>query len=277
MTLPPSLAGRTAIITGGSGAIGAACAERLAADGAAVLLVARRMGELEATRARLATRYPAAMVAVAAGDACSEADMRRALETAHGLQGRLDMIVATVGGSLGLKPLVLHSLDSFRLVIERNLTSAFLALRFGIPMLERGGSVTCISSVCASLPSTHLTPYCAAKAAVEAMVKGAAKECARLGIRVNAVRPGMTVAAGVKSMFGEEVMAARAREVIPMGRPADPSEVAEAVRYLATAKWVTGQSFAVDGGTELALNRTNDDADTELFGKDWPAPWSSAP
>ncbi len=277
MNISPSLAGRTALVTGGSGAIGAACADRLLQDGAAVLLMARRPEELEAARARLAARHPGATVAVSAGDACSEADVCRALEAAHGLQGRLDMVVATVGGSLGLKPLVLHSLDSFRLVIERNLTSAFLALRFGIPMLEQGGSITCISSVCASLPSTHLTPYGAAKAAVEAMVKGAAKECARLGVRANAVRPGMTVAAGVKSMFGEEVMAARAREVIPMGRPADPSEVAEAVRYLATANWVTGQSFAVDGGTELALNRANDDADTELFGKDWPAPWSKAP
>lgn len=274
MTAQQSLAGRTAFITGGSGGIGSACAARLLQDGAAVLLMARRIAELEATRDRLAAAVPGARIDIAAGDAGNEADVIRALDSAHAIQGRLDIIVATVGGSMGLKPLLLHDVDSFRAVIDRNLTSAFIALRHGIPRMTGGGSVICISSVCASLPSTHLTPYCAGKSALEALVRGAAKECARLNVRVNAVRPGMTRAAGVQSMFGAEIMRERARELIPLGQPGEPAEVAEAVRYLAGSTWVTGQSFAVDGGSELALNRMADEADTALFGRDWPAPWA---
>jgi NAD(P)-dependent dehydrogenase (short-subunit alcohol dehydrogenase family) len=276
MTGQSSLAGRTAFITGGSGGIGSACADRLLRDGAAVLLMARRQAELEATRAALLDAHPGARVEISAGDAGAVGDVERALAAAHAIHGRLDIIVATVGGSLGLKPLLLHDVDSFRQVIDRNLTSAFIALRHGIPLMTGGGSVICISSVCASLPSTHLTPYCSAKSGLEALVRGAAKECARLGVRVNAVRPGMTRAAGVQSMFGTRIMQERAHELIPLGRPGEPSEVAEAVRYLADAVWVTGQSFAVDGGSELALNRAADEADTELFGKTWPAPWSPA-
>lgn len=269
-----SLAGRTAFITGGSGGIGMASADRLLRDSAAVLLMARREAELEAARSRLAAAHPGALIGIVAGDAEKEADVIRALTAAHALQDRLDMIVATVGGSMGVKPLLLHDVDSFRAVIDRNLTTAFIALRHGIPLMTGGGSVVCVSSVCASLPSTHLTPYCAGKSALEALVRGAAKECARLGVRVNAVRPGMTFAAGVQSMFGARIMQERAMELIPLGRPGDPAEIAEAVRYLAGSTWVTGQSFAVDGGSELALNRPSDDADTALFGKGWPAPWA---
>ncbi|PWR19907.1 SDR family NAD(P)-dependent oxidoreductase [Zavarzinia compransoris] len=272
-----SLAGRTALVTGGSGGIGLACAARLAADGAAVVLMARREAELAAARQRLLTDIPAATVEIAPGDALVPGEVERAMAAAAALGGGLDIVVATVGGSMGHRPLALHDEESFRAVLDRNLTSAFIAFRAAVPLMARGGSMVFISSVCASLPSTFLIPYCAAKAGLEAMVKGAAKECARLNIRVNAVRPGMTRAAGVATMFGERIMRERARELIPLGGPGDPRAVAEAVRYLAGSAWVTGQSFAVDGGSELALNRAVDDADAGLFGSGWPDPWSAPP
>lgn len=275
MSDPKPLAGLAAFVTGGSGGIGWASAARLARDGAAVLLMARRETELEKARAALIDACPGAEVRISTGDASNARDVQRALDRALAMRGRLDMIVATVGGSLGLKPLLMHDVESFTRVIDRNLTSAFLAMRYGVPLMTAGGSVVCISSVCATLPSTHLTPYCASKGALESLVRGAAKEFARLNVRVNAVRPGMTQAAGVTSMFGSDELRARAKQVIPLGRMGAPEEIAEAVRYLAgpESKWVTGQSFAVDGGSELALNRLADDRDTEIFGKDWPAPW----
>ncbi|MCF4164278.1 SDR family oxidoreductase [Zavarzinia compransoris] len=272
MRAETSLTGKVAVVTGGSGGIGLACAARLAQDGAAIVLMARREAELAAARDRLIEAFPETRVAISPGDAERPADVARAMETARRLGG-LDIVVATVGGSMGHRPIALHDADSFRAVIDRNLTSAFIAISQALPRMDRGGAIVCISSVCASLPSTFLTPYCAAKAGLEALVTGAAKECARLGVTVNAVRPGMTRAAGVQSMFGEKIMADRARELIPLGGPGDPSAVAEAVRYFAGAAWVTGQSFAVDGGSELALNPVVDNADAELFGKDWPAPW----
>lgn len=269
-----TLAGKTALITGGSGGIGLACAQRLAVDGAAVTLMARREAELAVAREKLLAAVPDATVGIVPGDAERGTDVARAMATAAAFGDGLDIVVATVGGSMGHRPLALHDEASFRAVIDRNLTTAFLAFREAVPLMPRGGSIVFISSVCASLPSTFLTPYCVGKAGLEALVTGAAKECARLKIRVNAVRPGMTRAAGVTSMFGQQIMRERARELIPLGGPGDPAEIAEAVRYLAGSAWVTGQSFAVDGGSELALNLAADNADTELFGRDWPAPWS---
>lgn len=271
-----SLVGRTALVTGGSGGIGAATAGRLLRDGAAVVLMARREAELAAARARLLKQCPGAVVGVSAGDALVPGDVARAVEAAHALQGRLDFVIATVGGSMGHRPLVMHDVDSFRAVIDRNLTTAFIALREGVPRMAEGGGVVFVSSVCGEVPSTFLGPYCAAKGGLESLVTVAAKECARLGIRVNAVRPGMTRAAGVTSMFGETIMRERAKELIPLGGPGDPAAVAEAIRFLAGADWLTGQSIAVDGGSELAFNRVCDNADAELFGKAWPAPWSDA-
>lgn len=273
MRVETSLAGKVALVTGGSGGIGFACAARLAQDGAAIVLMARRAAELAIARDRLREAFPGITVSIAPGDAEAPGDVARAMEAALAI-GSLDIVVATVGGSMGHRPIALHDVASFKAVIDRNLTSAFVAINEALRRMSAGGAIVCISSVCATLPSTFLTPYCAAKAGLEALVTGAAKECARLGVTVNAVRPGMTRAAGVKSMFGEQIMAERAKELIPLGGPGDPRAVAEAVRYFAGASWVTGQSFAVDGGSELALNPTVDNADAELFGKDWPAPWS---
>jgi len=144
-----ALAGRTAFITGGSGSIGGACAERLLRDGAAVLLMARNPEALERKRAALREAYPAAQVGVFAGDACSEADVRAALAAAHALRGQLDIVVPTVGGGGGFRPLMGHDAASFQQVVERNLTSTFLAVRYAASLMEHGGSMVCLSATSA--------------------------------------------------------------------------------------------------------------------------------
>lgn len=251
------LAGKTAIISGGSGGIAGGCARALAKDGATVVLWARGKEALEKRRAELLKLYPKARVELFLGDAFKAEDVRAAMKYAHGLNNRLDIIVALAGGGAPPRPLITIDEAVFRDVIERNTVSAFMAIRYGAPYMKRGGSIVCISSTAAKINFPWLGPYCAAKAAIESLVKSAAEELGAAGIKVNAVRPGLTRANNTsKSLFDPETLKLFQAEVpnvrpgIPVG---EPDDIGGAVRFLAgpESPWVTGQSIAVDGGNEL--------------------------
>ena len=152
MIMPGMLAGKTAIVTGGSGAIGAASARHLLQDGAAVLLMGRRLDALDATRRSLLRCVPGGTVACFAGDACVEEDVRAAFDRAYALRNRLDIVVATVGGGHGFKPLLMLDAETFRAQFVRNVVSAFLAVRYGAPLMEAGGAIVCISTNAGKLP-----------------------------------------------------------------------------------------------------------------------------
>ncbi|UEP50255.1 SDR family oxidoreductase [Burkholderia ambifaria] len=269
MRSPLPLAGRTALVTGGAGGIGAACAQALAADGAAVVLMGRRRDALERTQQRLTDALPGSRVAIHAGDACADGDLQAALDTAWALDGRLDIVVPTVGGA-GFRPLLMHDADSFRAEIDLNLHSAFTAIRHAAPRLadSGGGTIVCISSTAAQINFRWLSAYCTAKAALEALVRGAAEELAGAKIRVNAVRPGLTRSEATAPMFDNRALVDRFLEQIPLGTLGEPEAIAHAVRYLAGPEsgWVTGQSFAVDGGHELRTNPRVDDTIAQIYG-----------
>src|SRR5438067_9946011 len=139
------LAGMAALVTGGSGGIGSASGAALARDGAAVLLMGRRSEALAEARAQILAGLPDALVECHAGDALSEQEVRTAVDRAFALRGRLDIVVAAVGGG-GFRPILMHDAESFRAEIEFNAVSAFLAVRHGAPRMTGGGSIVCISS-----------------------------------------------------------------------------------------------------------------------------------
>lgn len=263
------LDGRTALVTGGAGGIGAACAHALLADGAAVVLMGRRRDALERTQRQLTDAVPGGRVAIQAGDACVETDLQDALALAWSLNDRLDIVVPTVGGA-GFRPLLMHDAESFRAEIDVNLHSAFLAIRHAAPRLAQsgGGSIVCISSTAARINFRWLSAYCTAKAALEALVQAAAEELAGAKIRVNAVRPGLTRSEATGPMFDNRALLDSFLEQIPLGTLGEPDYIARAVRYLAgpEAGWVTGQSFAVDGGHELRTNPLVDDTIAQIYG-----------
>ncbi|HDR8864609.1 TPA: SDR family oxidoreductase [Burkholderia territorii] len=269
MRSPLPLAGRTALVTGGAGGIGAACAHALVADGAAVVLMGRRRDALERARRHLVDAVPGSRVEIHAGDACDDADLQAALDTAWALDGRLDIVVPTVGGA-GFRPLLMHDADSFRAEIDLNLHSAFAAIRHAAPRLadSGGGAIVCISSTAARINFRWLTAYCTGKAALEALVRGAAEELAGARIRVNAVRPGLTRSEATAPMFDDRALVDSFLEQIPLGTLGEPEAIARAVRYLAgpESDWVTGQSFAVDGGHELRANPCVDATIAQIYG-----------
>ena len=254
MTTTRVLEGKTAFITGGAGGIGSACAEALVRDGAAVLLMGRRPEALEATRAALLEKHPGARVETHPGDAMETAEVVAALDTAFAIHGRLDIAIPTVGGG-EIRPLLMHDVETFERDVALNITSAFLTVRYSAPLMARsgGGSVVCISSDSAKLVFPWLPAYSTAKAGLEGFVRSAAEELSRHKIRVNAVRPGLTRTDATQMLFADAEMHRRFAEEKPLGRLGEPEDVAAGVRYLAgpESSWVTGQSFAIEGGNEL--------------------------
>src|SRR5436190_334939 len=250
------LAGQAALVTGGGGGIGGASAAWLARDGAAVVIMGRTESTLAATRDHiLEFAGDGARADYFVGDALDEAALRDAMEHAAGMADRLGIAVSVIGGGT-MKPLLMFEGSEVTADLERNIVSAFLVIRNATPLMAKsgGGSIVCISSDAATIPWPFLTIYNTSKAAVEGLVRGAALELAPLGIRVNAVRPGLVKTDTTKDgLFGNEPVIAQFLEQKPLGRTGVPDDIAAGVRYLAgpESSWVTGQSLGIEGGNEL--------------------------
>ena len=264
-----ALKGKAAFVTGGSGGIGAATAKLLAQDGAAVLLMGRRLEALEQTRARLLAEVPGARIELHAGDAGQQADVEAGLDKALAIDGRLDIIVPTVGGG-GFKPLLMHDADSFRAELDYNIITAFLAVRYGVPRMKQGGTIVLISSTAAIMPFPWLGAYCTAKGGLEQFLRTAADELGSANVRINAIRPGMTKSDATAGMFEDPAVIQPFIDQMPLGRAGMPEDIARGVRFLAGPEsgWVTGQSFAVDGGHELRRNPDLTGVARAIFGSD---------
>jgi NAD(P)-dependent dehydrogenase (short-subunit alcohol dehydrogenase family) len=250
------LQGRAALITGGGGGLGRAAGRWLIRDGAAVVLMGRTehtlreaVGELEQAAAQ------GGKASYIVGDGTTSKDVEAAVEAVVARYGRLDICVTTVGGGRNA-PLLLFDERMFLEDLNRNLVSAFLAIKYSVPAMTRsgGGSIVCITSDAAKLAWPFLSSYCASKAGLEALVRVAADELGHLGIRVNAVRPGLTRTKRTEAgmLFRDDVLP-RFIEQKALHRTGVPDDVAAGIRYLAgpESSWVTGQSFAIDGGHEL--------------------------
>jgi len=245
------LEGKTALVTGGSHGMGKASARMLAEDGAAVMLMGRRESLLMAARDEL-RKLSGARVEAFVGDAGEGKAARSAIDAAYAMQSRLDIIVSAVGKGV-YKPVLLleeaDMVDEYRV----DVLTAFFMIRYGVPRMQPGGAIVCVSSTAGTLPCAGLAPYAAAKAALEMFVKVSALEVSKANIRINAVRPGFTRAEGTEFMFSDAALLKTFTDFIPLGRAGESDDLARAIRFLAGPEsgWVTGQIFAADGGQEL--------------------------
>ena len=263
------LSGATALVTGGAGAIGSSAALHMLRDGAAVVLMGRRRDALDQTRDRCVDEVPGAHVEVLSGNARDSADVRSAVSTAHAISGRLDIIVTTVGGG-EFRPLLMHDAASFADEFDLNVVSAFLAIRHGVPLMGRGGAIVCVSSNASHNVTPWMSAYAVAKGALENLVRAAADEFGHLGIRVNAVRPGLTRTASSESKSADDRVIDAVLAEVPLNRIGRPEDIGAAIRYLAgpESSWVTGQSLAIDGGAELRKNPNIMEPLVTLYGRE---------
>jgi len=244
------LQGSRVLITGGSRGIGFAIADAVAAEGAAVGLVARGAEGLAQAAERLAPR--SVPVATAAADVTDTTALNRAVDDIAAALGGLDHLVANAGGTIGSGNLTSAGPDEFTATFTLNAGHAAELIRVGLGHLGRGGSVVIISSITGMRPAPR-TAYAAAKAAEIQLAATAAQELAPSGIRVNAVSPGSILfpGGGWESFAQDnpEDFAAFVSTQFPSGRLGHLEEVGDVVAFLLSprASWVSGANIVVDG------------------------------
>lgn len=251
-----SLAGWSALVTGGGSGIGLACAQRLAADGAAVTICGRSADRLrEAVASIEQVAAPGVQVAAEQADVTDEGSVAAAVAAATALTGRLDAIVISAGGSETIGPVTQTDTEAWRRTMDLNVTGAMLTIKHGarVMAVRGGGAIVAMSSVAS--PRTHrwFGAYGPSKRALEALCETAADELGASGIRVNTVRPGLTRTDLVEVITTPGPVLDDYLSCMPLGRVGEAEEVAALVRFLVgpEATWITGQSIGIDGGHAL--------------------------
>lgn len=246
------LESKVAIITGAASGIGRASAKRFAQEGAKVVVADLADAEGEA----LATEIGGTYIHV---DVANEQSVRAMFEATVSTYGGLDILFNNAGISPPEDDSILTTdLTAWRRVQEVNLTSVYLCCRYGIPHLQTrgGGSIINTASFVAVMGSaTSQISYTASKGGVLAMSRELAVQFARERIRVNALCPGPVNTPLLQELFAKDPERAARRLVhIPMGRFAEPDEIAGAALFLASddSSFVTATTFLVDGGIDSA-------------------------
>jgi NAD(P)-dependent dehydrogenase (short-subunit alcohol dehydrogenase family) len=251
--------GKTVIVTGATSGIGRATAEAFGRGGASVVLVGRNeavLGEVAA-----AVRASGGQAAGCAAD-LTRADAAAGIVTAALTAfGHLDVVV-NAAGVIASGTLEQTTDEIWDQMIAVNMTAPFKLMRAAAPHLrERKGAVVNVSSVNGLRSFPGVLAYCVSKAGVDHLTRCAAIEMAPLGVRVNAVNPGVTVTnLHRRSGMDESKYAAfleRSKETHPLGRPGKPEEIADLIVFLASdrAGWMTGETIPIDGGRHLTCAR----------------------
>ncbi len=247
-----ALDGKVCVVTGAAGSIGLASAKLFIMEGAKVMLVDRDAAPL----ARASGELPAAQVATNAADVSDSAATRAYLTAAADRWGRIDVLFSNAGLSGDIKPVTEYPEDVFDRVMAVNVRAAFLACKYGIPLMNDGGSVILTSSIMGVRANANIAGYATSKHALIGLARVVAKEVARRRIRVNVLAPGpvdnefqtdiedrASAASGVN-------MTEMINRNIPLGRHARPEEIARTALFLASdaSSFSTAGVFMADGG-----------------------------
>ena len=239
---------KVALVTGSARGIGAAIAERLAADGAVVAVnYVKAAGEAEGVAERI--RRAGGKAIILQADVGDWSQAKALVEKAGQALGRLDILVNNAA-DIRFRPLKNISLTESREQFAVNFEGPLATMQAALPFFpQEGGRIINISSLAVPNPIANHILYTASKSATEAMTQVAAAELGERGITVNVVRPGMTATDAGREHLTEEAEAFLASRT-PLGRIGQPSDIADVVAFLASpdARWITGQVLMATGG-----------------------------
>ena len=248
------LTGKSVVVTGGGTGIGAACAKRLAADGAAVTICGRTEDRLVKIADQV--RIDGGKIQHVVADVTVEDDMARLVAAAVDFGGGLTGFVANAGGGGGMGPYHLQDTNEFIRVLHLNVLGTMLSVKHSVPHMVAagGGSFIGMSSLAGHVTHLWFGAYTVSKAGIEAMMRNAADEYGPVNVRFNTIRPGFITTEIMEGIpRGGEVWNSYIEQTpLPAG-VGEPEDVANLAKFLISdeAKWITGQEIGVDGGHTL--------------------------
>jgi 3-oxoacyl-[acyl-carrier protein] reductase len=246
----PDLAGKVAVVTGGSKGIGAATCRALVANGVNVAVVARDQAGIDRTVASLTDAGGHAIgVSVNAMDYAEVDQLRRHVE---GELGPTDILMPFAGGFAKLTPVAEITEEDWRYVVDSNLTATFFACKSFLPGMQergRGSIVTMASNVARNIDVILTASYAAAKAGIVQFTRHVAKEVGPSGVRINCIAPATTLTERVSAIMTDERLE-HMSELSTLKRIGTPDDSAMAALFLASdsASWLTGITIDVAGG-----------------------------
>lgn len=250
------LEGTSMIVTGGGTGIGRACAEALAADGAAVTICGRTASKLEDAAKKIGQKAAnGGSVQWIATDVTKEEDVQALVSKALEPTGKINGCVANAGGGGAMAPYHLQETDEFLRVLHLNVLSTMLCVKHTVPHMVAagGGSFVGMSSLAGHRPHPYFGAYTVGKAGLEELIKNAADEFGPSKVRFNAIRPGFIATEIMEGLpRGGEVWNSYI-ENTPMNDVGQPEDVGDLARFLVgpESRWITGTCINVDGGHHL--------------------------
>lgn len=250
-----SLSGKTVVVTGGGRGLGRGIALAAARCGANIVVSGRSKDAVAATQAEM-QEFGAQAHAVVADVTRAEDIARIVVEAQHrfgAIHGWVNNAGSAAPGDIG--PLLEVREDQWDRVVDLNLKWTFFAAQAAARAMPHGGSIVNITSRSASHPNPNTGHYGAAKAAVENLTLTMAAEWGHLGIRVNAVAPGVVMTEELAKVFNTEARIRRQVETVPLQRLGTPDDVGPLCAYLLSdeASWTSGALIAVNGGSPVPM------------------------
>ncbi|MBX5467856.1 MAG: SDR family oxidoreductase [Firmicutes bacterium] len=246
---------KVAVVTGAAGSLGLTTARRFLAEGARVMLVDQDDAALGAA----ARDLPVSSVATMVADVSRAQDVQAYLEATVERWGPIDVLFSNAGNAGPIAAITDCPEEAFDRVWAVHVKGAFLNCKYGLPRMRDGGSIIITSSVAAFRGDPGAGAYITAKHAQIGLMRTVAKEAAPRRIRVNTIHPGPVhnrfqadIEAALSRVWGQDATAVFDQQ-IPLGRHADPEEVAAAVVYLASdaSRYITGHTLVIDGGLSI--------------------------
>jgi meso-butanediol dehydrogenase/(S,S)-butanediol dehydrogenase/diacetyl reductase len=248
--------GKVVVVTGGGSGIGAATAHRFGAEGATVVIAGRTQEKLDKV---VADAPQGATLVARAADTSDGAAITGLIDDVAREYGRVDTLVNNAAIA---RPGTVEDLDAetFREVMAIDVEGVFHASKAVLPHLRAvGGSIVNVGSVSGLAGDWGMAAYNAAKGAVTNLTNAMALDHGQEGIRVNAVHPSLTATEMSEGIRDDDENMAAFRARIPIGRPAEPAEVADVIAFLAShdARFVNGAHIPVDGGLGASNGQPN--------------------